>query len=174
MYGLTKFSDLTPNEFLDNHLQVDLSKAIVERNIQDSGEDNSKSDNSKSKERHKRYVTDIPLKIDWRETGFITDVKNQKNCGACWAFSVIENIETMNAIKSKKLEALSVQEMIDCAAYENDGCNGGDMCSLLTWMYERNISVVPEADYPLQLKNQQCKLEKNMNGIHISKYGCDR
>lgn len=174
---------MSPDEFLNNHLLPSLYKPIVSRNIQSSEDDNSKSqsreDNaeyikSHAKERHKRFLADLPRKIDWRERGVITDVKNQKNCGACWAFSVVENMEAMKAMKTNKLEPLSVQEMIDCAGYENDGCNGGDMCTLLRWMHERNVPVVPDADYPLHLKTEECKLKENMNGVQIEKYGCDR
>lgn len=165
---------MTHDEFLINHLQPGAHKPIISRNIKNSEEDNSEYIKSQSRERHKRYITDLPQKIDWREKGLVTDVKNQKNCGACWAFSVIENMETMKAMKSKELKELSVQELIDCAGYDNDGCNGGDMCTLLRWMHERNVSVVSEADYPLHLRNEECKLKANMTGVHIDKFGCDR
>lgn len=41
----------------------------------------------------------------------VTSVRNQKNCGACWAVSVIELIESVYAIKTGLLQTFSVQEV---------------------------------------------------------------
>jgi len=41
----------------------------------------------------------------------VTAVRNQKNCGACWAVSVVEVIESVYAIKTGSLQTFSVQEV---------------------------------------------------------------
>jgi len=41
----------------------------------------------------------------------VTSVRNQKNCGACWAISVVELIESIYAIKTGSLQTFSVQEV---------------------------------------------------------------
>lgn len=46
-----------------------------------------------------------------RSKGAVTPVRNQKECGACWAFSTVETIETMNFLKTGILQDLSVQEV---------------------------------------------------------------
>lgn len=59
----------------------------------------------------KKRAAGIPLKVDWREKGIISPVKNQESCGACWAFSTVEVVESMYAIKNGTLHLLSVQEV---------------------------------------------------------------
>lgn len=56
-----------------------------------------------------------------------------KQCGGCWAFSVVGAVESAYAIKGKPLEDLSVQQVIDCS-YNNYGCNGGSTFNALNWL----------------------------------------
>lgn len=63
-----------------------------------------------STDRMKRSIS-IPSRFDWRDKGVITPVRSQGSCGACWAFSTIEVIESMFAIKNGTLHSLSVQEV---------------------------------------------------------------
>ena len=70
----------------------------------------------------------LPKSIDWEKNGKVTSVKNQGNCGSCWAFSTVGAIESALAIKKNKLIDLSEQQLMDCSKdYDNDSCNGGLM-----------------------------------------------
>ena len=101
----------------------------------------------------------------------VTEVHDQGTCGACWAYAVVETIETMKAIKTNKTEDFSVQEIIDCAGNNNNGCDGGDTCSLLAWMTYTNFTLLRERDYVR--KNHQCN-PGSMEGVNLDSYICER
>jgi len=68
--------------------------------------------------------------IDWRTTGIVTPVKNQGQCGSCWAFGATaahESYQILNRHQPNTIN-LSEQQLVDCATgspYNNEGCNGG-------------------------------------------------
>ena len=73
-------------------------------------------------------MTGVPASMDWRALGKVTPVKNQGQCGSCWAFSTIEVIESAWMIEGYEEEILSTQELVDCTKQpvtQNNGCSGG-------------------------------------------------
>merc|ERR1712137_1277273 len=65
--------------------------------------------------------------VDWRSASpaVLTPVKDQGQCGSCWAFSATEQIETDVALATGKLLSLSPQQITSCDKTD-DGCNGGN------------------------------------------------
>ncbi|KAL7292471.1 hypothetical protein TKK_0014048 [Trichogramma kaykai] len=169
-YGVTKFSDMSEEEFLQLHLRPDLPTRSEKHH-------QSVNHHDHALDRSKRAPVVIPDKFDWRDQKVVTSVKTQGVCGACWAFSTIGVIETLFALKNGTLQSLSVQEMIDCAKNDNNGCEGGDICSLLSWLVATKTKIVPESNYPFIRKTDTCKLQKasmkTQTGIRVSDYTCD-
>lgn len=62
--------------------------------------------------------------------------------------------------------------MIDCSKY-NEGCEGGDVCTLLRWIKEEKVSIVTEKTYPLELADQTCRNVSNSE-FQIQAYECDK
>lgn len=72
----------------------------------------------------------IPISLDWRNNvpSVMTPVKNQKDCGSCWAFAAVESIESAVAIKTgKEPPVLSPQQIVDCSTNPRH-CGGTGGC----------------------------------------------
>lgn len=97
----------------------------------------------------------IPPNVDWRTQGAVNFVKDQGQCGSCWAFSAVGGLEGRYQIKSGNLLSLSEQQIVDCCNYEGSaGCNGGDEDSALD--YARDKGMMSETDYPYTAADGNC------------------
>lgn len=91
---------------------------------------------------------ELPVKVNYTELGYVTPVKDQAQCGSCWAFSTTGALEGQTFRKTGTLPNLSEQQLVDCAGrFGNAGCDGGlmDMAFLYTMSVKGLMS---EADYP--------------------------
>ena len=98
--------------------------------------------------------------VDWRKKNKVSSVKNQEQCGGCWAFSSIGAVESAWAIKHNILYNLSEQQLIDCSN-ENHGCEGGSMD--LAFEYMKNNSICNNISYPYTANDNMC--QKDCNGL---------
>lgn len=107
IYGPTEFSDMSEEEFLSLTLRPDLSTR-GQRHLNDTHHRDHRSHDDRN--RLKR-AAGIPPKFDWRTRGAVTPIRSQGTCGACWAYSSVECIESMVAIKNGTLKSYSVQQV---------------------------------------------------------------
>jgi len=75
-------------------------------------------------------VSALPSSIDWRDRGVVSVVKDQGNCGSCWAFASAETLESQYALATGILVESSPQNILDCTDNPNScggtgGCEGG-------------------------------------------------
>lgn len=129
LHGLNKFTDLSADEFRANFLMPNYQKGPVD---QVADETNMIPDTSAGL-------------IDW--TGkFTTPVKNQAQCGSCWAFSATEQIESDAMRELKDSYVLSPQQIVSCDKVDL-GCNGGNTETAYNYVKKAG-GVVLNKDYP--------------------------
>jgi C1A family cysteine protease len=116
-----------------------------------------------------RTIVSSTPSFDWNNHSpqVVGDVRNQEQCGSCWAFSVSEAIASSKAISSQStVVPLSPQELVDCDT-NDDGCNGGDPPNTYAWLLSGN-GMMTEADYPYQGVGGQCQYNAAQANTHIS------
>lgn len=134
--GVNQFADLTMEEIKEKYLGL---KA---------------PDHNPCKLTHEKIKGEE--KIDWRAKGAVAKVKNQGNCGSCWAFSAVGALEGLNFLKTGTLTTFSEQELVDCSrAYWNEGCNGGEMNQAFQYVVDNGIST--DKEYPYEGRDRSCR-----------------
>jgi C1A family cysteine protease len=136
--GITKFFDLTRQEFRNTYLNLKVTLL-----------DQLKAKSGKFVARDEA----TPATKDWRKDGAVGPVKDQGQCGSCWAFSTVANLEGIYQIKNKKSVVLSEQSLVDCDKVDS-GCNGGLMENSLAFVRDNGIAF--SKDYPYHARNQKC------------------
>jgi KDEL-tailed cysteine endopeptidase len=112
----------------------------------------------------------LPTDVDWRAKKAVAEVKNQGQCGSCWAFATTGSVEGINAIVTGQLVSLSEQELVDCDTDQDKGCSGG----LMDYAYEfiiKNKGIDTEEDYPYTAMDGECiGPKKNRRVVTIDSY----
>jgi len=116
--------------------------------------------------RHEVGNTSLPASVDWSSKGAVTKVKNQGQCGSCWAFSSTGSLEGAYEIATGKLVSLSEQQLVDCAgSFGEQGCNGGLMDG--AFQYVEKNAMCTEDSYPYKAVGGKCHASSCTVGIPL-------
>jgi C1A family cysteine protease len=151
-FALNKFADLTSDEFKSYYLgYVHFGRASPQLDIPNVA---------------------APDSFDWISKGKVTAVKDQKQCGSCWAFSATENIESVwmiaKGLTPSNFKPLAPQQIVDCDR-EDGGCNGGDTVTAFEYVIKAGGQDTEES-YPYHAVNQACQFKPADVEARITSY----
>ena len=102
-----------------------------------------------------------PASIDWRDKKVVNPIKDQGQCGSCWAFSAVQAQESLYKIMAGKLQSLSEQNLVDCVLLCY-GCNGGLMAFAYSYVCNHQSGKwMLEDDYPYTAVDGTCKFDSS-------------
>ena len=150
--GINNFTDLANYEFEKLYLQnkMDVNKVNTHNNY--------------------HFIdSPIPDSIDYRAFNYVTNVKNQGQCGSCWAFSAVGAIEGFHAKNTSNLTSLSEQNLVDCVnmSYNCAGCAGGWPDRAMQYVID-NKGIDSENSYSYIGNDEQCKFNSSNIGANIT------
>jgi len=151
VHGINKFTDMTWEEFSSQYLNYKPRTQtryvpVLDVNVSAS----------------------LPTSIDWRTKNVVTPVKDQGNCGSCWAFSAVGQFESDWALAGNKLTKFSPQQVVDCDS-QDGGCNGGDTPTAYEYIMKAG-GIESEASYSYTGRNQRCKATSSAFVAQIRDY----
>jgi cathepsin L len=154
--GVNEFSDMTHEEFRAQRNGFKMSK--------------SQQRGAEVKDFSKVSVSALPKTVDWRKKGVVTPVKDQAQCGSCWAFAAVASLEGQHAMKAGKLVSLSEQNLVDCSGAEgNDGCEGGLPDNAYQYIIDAQ-GLDTEKSYPYTAEDGQCAFNKKTVGATLTSF----
>jgi C1A family cysteine protease len=137
--GVNEFTDLSHEEFVNTYVgKLSTENAAPLVSLDDG------------------IIADTPNDQDWRQRGAVNPVRNQGQCGSCWAFAAVAALEGATKVGKGNLPVLSEQHLVDCSGSAgNHGCGGGLPSNALNWA-SRNGGVCSGSSYPYTGRDGRC------------------
>jgi len=109
-----------------------------------------------------------PDSIDWRTKGAVNAVKNQGQCGSCWAFSAVCSLEGQTAIHGGSLPDAAEQQLVSCDT-NSHGCNGGWPSKSYNYIGGQGSNGIDtQSSYPYTASDSACDHQKTSDNQNVA------
>ncbi|CAG9310374.1 unnamed protein product [Blepharisma stoltei] len=141
--SINKFADLSTTDFQSQFLMNKIDIPLISNKKIATFEENPQ----------------IPVDLDWRDTGAVLPIRDQGRCFSSWAFSAASSIESLQYIATNKTASLSPQQLVDCSgSFGSEGCYGGTPSQAFSYVILNGI--VKDSKYPYLSTNEDCQKKK--------------
>jgi len=146
---INEFADLTDDEFIQE--KTGANDIVEGRGLISPPEEERYDEES---ERYFESVrlnrASVPASYSSVDRGFVSPVKNQRQCGSCVAFATMNTVETCFKKLTGVFGDYAEQQFVDCAYGQNgaNGCNGAYPHAYAKWAGDRNAGLAHESSYP--------------------------
>jgi KDEL-tailed cysteine endopeptidase len=140
--GVNQFAHLTEDEFIAQYT---------------CGADGCASDTRSDAHMGELEIGEFADTVDWTTVdGIVNPVKDQGQCGSCWAFSAVGAVESAHALAASELKDLAEQQVVDCSHNGgSQGCNGG--FNQYAIEYIGTAGAAKQSDYPYKAADGTCQ-----------------
>ena len=155
--GINKFADMSHKEF--NQIFLSKKYSDFRQSRIEMGDFNEVCND------------ELPESVDWRASNLVTNIKDQKQCGSCWAFSAVGAMEGQHAKATGNLVSLSEQDLVDCVnstKYNCYGCEGGYPYNAMQYVIDAK-GIDGESGYPYKGLDGTCVYNSSQSLANISK-----
>jgi len=150
-WAVNKFSDLTADEFKMKYMGYKPSHPRLPPRTQPASND---------------HPMGIPTAFDWANNkSVVTPIKDQEQCGSCWAFSATEGLESAWGLAGNPIAVLAPQQIVDCDSSDS-GCDGGDLPPAFAYLEQNGQE--KEVDYPYTGEDGTCAYDASKVVAHMT------
>ncbi len=171
--GITKFTDLTREEFKKTYLNSNMldesqeMENFLEPQIQEIPEMIKQDDYTNKFSLNEKSLRDF--QVDW--THVMNPAVEQGNCGSCWAFATVAAIEGNYNIKTGIKIKLSEQELVDCDT-KSRGCDGGRVDTAIYYAEKKGLALRENYPYTsgMTQKQETCRASNTPRNMIVKDY----
>jgi len=108
--------------------------------------------------------------FDWRSQNpaSVTPVKDQGNCGSCWAFAGTAALENAYVVGGSDQKILAPQQLVDCT-YNYNGCDGGWYTDAWSYLKQAGGQAL-ESSYPYTAGYNGCQFSAGMAAVDVASW----